>query len=446
MHSWLPDAHSQAPAPISALMSGVLLTVAFYAILRFKAVVDLAVGPGFSRALLVIVALLSLAVAASLLLTQRDYKRMLAYRSIEHMGLIALGAAAGIPLAIAAVLLHILGHGLAKSVLFLTSGEIMAAEGTSQIDGVRTLLARRPALGGVFGIGLVALLGLPALQPVRSELLMARAEFEVGLGWAAVVAVVAMVVIFVAVVGHARHMLLGPSTTRRAVRPRHPRWVAAPLVGGLVVCGLIGVFAWPLSGLLAGRGPRGGPVNPSEARCRRSSIRPGRHRLAGTVSAARPGGGGRGLFAEGMRLALVSGHDDGDAMRAVVPLHRRTSRSPGRAARPRRPGAPDGADVGRAVVPGQPLRTRAGRHVRHRAPRPPPAPPPGPPSALAGSLASDAPRVDRTAPNGRPTPGRSRSSPSRVPASTRSRSARCTPGSSSPGTSASGWWGRPSCA
>ena len=153
MHSWLPDAHSQAPAPISALMSGVLLTVAFYAILRFKAVVDLAVGPGFARGLLVIVALLSLAVAASLLLTQRDYKRMLAYSSLEHMGLIALGAAAGIPLAIAAVLLQILGHGLAKSVLFLTSGEIMAAEGTSQIDGVRALLARRPASVGCSASG-----------------------------------------------------------------------------------------------------------------------------------------------------------------------------------------------------------------------------------------------------------------------------------------------------
>ena len=249
LHSWLPDAHSQAPAPVSALMSGVLLTVAFYAILRFKAVTDAALGPGFSRTLLVIVALASLAVAASLLLTQRDYKRMLAYHSIEHMGLIALGAAAGIPLAIAAVLLHILGHGLAKSVLFLTSGEIMAAEGTSRIDGVHALLARRPTLGGVFGVGLVALLGLPPFSLFSSELLMARAEFQVGLGWAAVSALAAIVVIFVAVVGHARHMLLGaPSTADTAEAP--PVWVAAPLVGGLVACGLIGVFAWPLSGLL----------------------------------------------------------------------------------------------------------------------------------------------------------------------------------------------------
>jgi hydrogenase-4 component F len=273
MHSWLPDAHSQAPAPVSALMSGVLLTVAFYAILRFKAVMDVAVGPSYSRALLVTVSLLSLAFAASLLLTQRDYKRMLAYHSIEHMGLIALGAAAGIPLAIAAVLLHILGHGLAKSVLFLASGEIMAVEGTSRIDGVHALLARRPALGGIFGVGLLALLGLPPFSLFTSELLMIRAEFEVGLGWAAAAAMVAMVVIFVAVAAHARHMLFGPAAGARAgtgtdtgagagagdesggIGSAAPGvsspLVTAPLVAGLVACGLIGVFAWPLTGLLS---------------------------------------------------------------------------------------------------------------------------------------------------------------------------------------------------
>ena len=249
MHSWLPDAHSQAPAPVSALMSGVLLTVAFYAILRFKAICDLAVGPSFARTLLVIVALLSLAVAASLLLTQRDYKRMLAYHSIEHMGLIALGAAAGIQLAIAAVLLHILGHGLAKSVLFLTSGEIMAEEGTSQIDRVRALLARRPALGGVFGVGLLALLGFPPFSLFVSELVMVRAEFQVGLGWAAALALLAMVVIFIAVVSHARHMLLGRADDATLSGSPSPVTMA-PLVGGLALCAVIGVFAWPLTGLL----------------------------------------------------------------------------------------------------------------------------------------------------------------------------------------------------
>lgn len=255
MHSWLPDAHSQAPAPVSALMSGVLLTVAFYAILRFKTVVDAAVGPGFSRMLLVAVALLSLVLAASLLIAQRDYKRMLAYHSIEHMGLIALGAAAGIPLAIAAVLLHILGHGLAKGVLFLASGEIMHEEGTSEIDGVRALLARRPALGGIFGTGFVALLGLPPFSLFTSELVMLRAEFEVGLGWAALVGAVAMAVIFAAVVGHARHMLLGAPDDGEAPVPstspsRSPQTVTGPLIGGLVLCAFIGVSAWPLAPLL----------------------------------------------------------------------------------------------------------------------------------------------------------------------------------------------------
>lgn len=249
MHSWLPDAHSQAPAPISALMSGVLLTVAFYGLLRFKAIADGTLGPGFTRTLLVIVGLASLLVAASLLLTQRDVKRMLAYHSIEHMGLIALGAAAGTTLAIAAVLLHILGHGLAKAVLFLASGEILLVEGTSEIDKVPALLARRPLLGGIFGFGLVALLGLPPFSLFVSELNMIRGELTVGLGWAAGLSLVAMAVIFAAVMAHGRHLLLGgqgatPSATSRLV--------GIPLVGGLVACAFFGLSAWPLQPLLDG--------------------------------------------------------------------------------------------------------------------------------------------------------------------------------------------------
>ena len=247
MHSWLPDAHSQAPAPVSALMSGVLLTVAFYALLRFKAVADAALGPDFSRTLLVIVGLASLLVAASLLLTQRDVKRMLAYHSIEHMGLIALGAAAGTTLAIAAVLLHILGHGLAKAVLFLASGEILLVEGTSEIDKVPALLARRPLLGGIFGFGLVALLGLPPFSLFVSELNMIRGELAVGLGWAAGLSLVAMAVIFAAVMTHGRHLLLGRSASSPSATSR---LVGIPLVGGLLACGFFGVSAWPLQSLL----------------------------------------------------------------------------------------------------------------------------------------------------------------------------------------------------
>src|SRR5690606_5682815 len=122
MHSWLPDAHSQAPAQVSGLMSGVLLSVAFYGILRLKAISDQALGPELMRTLLTVAGLLSLAVAAALILTQRSYKRLLAYSSIEHMGILALGAAIGGPLAMTAVLLHILGHGLSKAGLFVVAG------------------------------------------------------------------------------------------------------------------------------------------------------------------------------------------------------------------------------------------------------------------------------------------------------------------------------------
>ncbi len=160
---------------------------------------------------------------------------MLAYHSVEHMGLIALGAAAGSPLAIAAVLLHILGHGLAKGVLFLASGEILLIEGTSEIEQVPALLSRRPVLGGIFAFGLVALLGFPPFSLFVSELNMLRAEFQVGLGWAAAVSLVCMAVIFGAVMSHGRHMLLGPKRHSRAghdpgARRRAPRsagWWAA---------------------------------------------------------------------------------------------------------------------------------------------------------------------------------------------------------------------------
>ncbi len=257
MHTWLPDAHSQAPAPVSALMSGVLLSVAFYALLRYKVIVDAALGPGYMRGLLVAGALLTLAVAASLLIAQRDYKRMLAYSSMEHMGLVALGAAIGGPLAMAAVLLHVLGHGVAKSVVFLGSGELLAAEGTTRIAGIRGLLARRPLLGGTFGLGVLALLGLPPFSLFASELGIARAGLARGMGWAVATAMVMLVVVFAAMFNHGQRMLLGPperepgtADPEPGARDRTPISAAVPLVGALLCSAALGVTVWPLERLL----------------------------------------------------------------------------------------------------------------------------------------------------------------------------------------------------
>jgi hydrogenase-4 component F len=259
LHAWLPDAHSQAPAPVSALMSGVLLSVAFYAILRVKVIADAALGASFVRVLLLVMALATLLVATSLLLAQRDYKRMLAYHSMEHMGLLALGTAVGSRLALAAVLLHVLGHGLAKAVLFLGSGRILQLTGSRQVADVRGLAARDPVLAGMVGLGVLALLGFPPFSLFASELGIFRAGFTSGLGWATVIALVMVLVITAALFTHAGHMLLG-NPVRGEVRDA-PGAAAAPdrtatstvltLGGGLLACAALGVAAGPLAHLLS---------------------------------------------------------------------------------------------------------------------------------------------------------------------------------------------------
>jgi hydrogenase-4 component F len=248
LHSWLPDAHSQAPAPVSALMSGVLLPVAIYALVRYRVIAVQSVGAGFVRGLLIAVAVASLVLAAGLLLAQRDYKRLLAYSSIEHMALAAIGVAIGTPLALAAVLLHIVGHGLSKAVLFCGAGEILAREGTTRIDQVRGLFVRAPVLAGVFAAGLAALLGLPPFSLFVSEIGLVRAGFGAGLGWVAAAVLVLLLVVFVAVAGKAAGILFGTSTREPAAALRAS--TSAPLIAGLVIVAVLGLVDWPLGPLL----------------------------------------------------------------------------------------------------------------------------------------------------------------------------------------------------
>jgi hydrogenase-4 component F len=258
LHAWLPDAHGQAPAPVSALMSGVLLSVAFSVILRVKVVSDAALGTGFARVLLAVLAVASLLLAASLLIQQRDYKRMLAYSSIEHMGLLALGAATGGPLALAAVLLHVLGHGLAKGVLFLSAGQVLQTTRSSRIDAVRGLAERWPVLAGCVGFGVLALIGLPPFSLFASEIGIVRAGFAGGLGWVTALALLLVLVIAAALLGHTSRMVLGASTGVPALDGPGAATAPAradvsgtvPMVVGLAACAVLGVTAGPLSTLL----------------------------------------------------------------------------------------------------------------------------------------------------------------------------------------------------
>jgi hydrogenase-4 component F len=244
-HTWLADAHSQAPAPVSALMSGVLLSVAFYALLRVKSVVDLAVGTGFLRTGLIIVGLLTLLIAASLLVVQTDFKRMLAYSSMENMGLVAVAAAAGTKLAIAALLLHVLAHGIAKTLVFLGSGQLQAAHDSTRISDVTGVLARSRMVGVTFLVGLAILLGLPPFAMFASELSISRALAGAHLGWVLGAALLLVVVAFAALVRNGSRMLLGPPNPGSPAIAV-PRSVAAALVAGVVLSLLLGLTVGPM--------------------------------------------------------------------------------------------------------------------------------------------------------------------------------------------------------
>ncbi len=254
LHSWLPDAYSQAPAPVAALMAGVLSSMSMYALLRFKVIADIALGDGYVRNLLIAAALLSLVAAASLMVTQRDYKRLLAYSSVENAGLVALAAAIGSPLALTAALLHMLGNGLAKSVAFCSTGELLFSTGTTRIDGVRGLLHERAFVGAMFGLSLLALMGMPPFSIFASELAIVRAGTSGGLTWAIAITIVLLLTIFAAVVVHSLNMLAGQpdaDSTGTALTGHVSTWTARiPLVGGLIVAAGLGITIWPISRLV----------------------------------------------------------------------------------------------------------------------------------------------------------------------------------------------------
>ncbi|HXJ81846.1 MAG TPA: proton-conducting transporter membrane subunit [Candidatus Methylomirabilis sp.] len=208
MHTWLPDAHSEAPAPLSAMMSGVLLAVALYAILRWKAVVNAAVGSGFADALLLVLGIFSLAIAALSLVIQRHYKRLLAYSSIEHTGLVCLGLGLG-PLGNFAAMLHLVNHTVAKSMMFFLAGRILDRYRTTELGRVSGLLRAMPVTGGLFAAGMIALVGLPPFGLFLSKFAVIRAGFAANRPWLMAVVLALLIVAFVALVAHLNRMLYG---------------------------------------------------------------------------------------------------------------------------------------------------------------------------------------------------------------------------------------------
>jgi hydrogenase-4 component F len=177
LHAWLPDAHAEGPTPISAVLSGLLLNVALYALLRFKMLLatnPAALAPG---PLMVTMGLVSLIFAAFMLYRRRDIKRMFAYSSIEHMGLITFAFGMGGTLANFAGLLHMTMHSLTKSAIFFAVGHIAQVKGTQKLTDIRGLTTSHPVLGWGLVLGVVAIAGLPPLGIFMSEFLIVSSTF-----------------------------------------------------------------------------------------------------------------------------------------------------------------------------------------------------------------------------------------------------------------------------
>jgi hydrogenase-4 component F len=221
MHSWLPDAHAEAPSPISALLSAVLLNCAMYAILRFDAITSRAIGSGFSHTLLLIFGGVSLGVASLLMIVQRDLKRLLAYSSIEHMGIVAIGIGIGGALGFYGALLHIFNHSIAKTFLFFTAGNVQGNFGTLRMERIRGMASALPWTGSALILGGLAIAGMPPFGLFVSELMILTAAFSTAHYFIAVLMLAAISVVFGALLYHFQHMLMGKPEdvrTRPALR------------------------------------------------------------------------------------------------------------------------------------------------------------------------------------------------------------------------------------
>lgn len=178
LHTWLPDAHSQAPSPVSALLSGVLLNCAIYAMIRFHLLTSSAVGPDFSSRLLIIFGLMSMVGSLPFILVQKDIKRLLAYSSVEHVGIIVLGVGIGGVLGYTGAMLHLVNHALGKSVLFLSAGTLAQRYKSKLIPKMKGIGQLLPITSTVFMASLLAVGGAPPFGLFISELKVASGGFH----------------------------------------------------------------------------------------------------------------------------------------------------------------------------------------------------------------------------------------------------------------------------
>ncbi len=237
MHTWLPDAHSEAPSPTSAMLSGVSLKIAVYALLRFHIVTTACLGTPFSANLLLGFGLFSMALAPPFILVQRNLKRMLAYSSLEHVGLICAGIGLNTPLTIFGALLHMGYHALTKPVLFIAAGNIHQAYHTLEFRRIGGgIIKTLPVTGALMAVAAAAAAGLPPFGLFYSELTIISGGMNAGRTVISLLVVAALVASFCGLLRQLGRLLLGPPKTPvvTAVPPAAGVPAMAVLLGALL--------------------------------------------------------------------------------------------------------------------------------------------------------------------------------------------------------------------
>ena len=213
LHNWLPDAHAEGPTPVSAVLSGLLLNVALYAIIRCKVLVDGALGTRFAEHLMMGFGLMTVVVPAFYLSRQKDIKRLFGYSSIEHMGLITFAFGMGGPVANVAGLLHMTVHSLTKSAIFFAVGHAAQMAGTQVIDDIKGLLKRSPTIGWGLMLGTLAILGMPPFGVFTSEFMILTTAIKHH-PWATPILLGALGVAFASMFHKVQGMVFGEPTVK----------------------------------------------------------------------------------------------------------------------------------------------------------------------------------------------------------------------------------------
>ena len=225
MHTWLPDAHSESPAPVSAMLSGALLNASMLGIARFLGVVSGASISRFAHTAVVSFGIFSFVIAALFIVRQTGIKRLMAYSSVEHIGVQALGLGFGGVFGVAGTFYHMLNHSMNKSLMFFGAGNAMRAYGTKEISGIRHVLKTFPVSGTLWLLGAVGIAGAPPFALFLSEFTILRAGIAGPYRWAAVLFVMFLVVVFIGFLAHFRAMYFDETPEQQAQQVRRLPWV-----------------------------------------------------------------------------------------------------------------------------------------------------------------------------------------------------------------------------